>query len=92
MIGKTEEEMKEFREKVSGKNNGKLGKLIDCYDKDGNLLYTKYNFQYVEMGFNETLISSCCTWYACNEDKDKWYKIRKGHPKKSHKGFIFKYH
>ena len=49
--------------------------LVDRFSLDGIYIDTKYQFEYVRMGFNSGHIYSCC--------KGK---------RKTHKGFIFKYH
>lgn len=54
------------KEEVSTANKTRKGKnnpcatLVDRFDKQGNLIDTKYNFEYVAMGFNAGAISSCC--------------------------------
>ena len=70
--GKTNEELAEISRKLSeankGKNNpmwGRTGRkqgatLVDRFDKQGNYIDTKYQFEYVEMGFHAGNISSCC--------------------------------
>ena len=111
--GKTDEEMKEFGNKISkiqkgkevseetkrkmseskkGENNHMYGKklskedkikkskaigasLIERWDKKGNLIDIKYQFEYKEMGFDAANIRRCCLG-------------KQNH----HKGFIFKYH
>lgn len=82
--------------RMNGKNNPNIGNLIDRYDKENNLIDTKYRFEYKDMGFNADSISSCCQWYECGENKEEWFKIHKNHPCKTVglKGekFIFKYH
>ena len=44
-----------------------------------------------ELGVNNSNIITCCKWYACGEDLEEWYKIRKGRPYKSCGGYIWKY-
>lgn len=66
-------------------------RLIARFTKNGDLVDVKYQHQYVTIGFHSGAISTCCKWYACGEDINEWYKIRKDNPRKSHKGFIFKY-
>ena len=87
---------KYLSESKKGEKNPRLGCLIERWDKQGNLIDIKYQFEYVEMGFIKNSISSCCRWYECGEDLDKWHKIRKGNPCKSTglngEKFIFKYH
>ena len=71
--------------------------LIERWDKKtGQLIDIKYQFEYVNMGFSATHISSCCKWYECGENLDKWHEIRNDKPRKgvglNGKIFIFKYH
>lgn len=50
-------------ESMKGKNKGeKHGRaiLIDRFTLDGQYIDTKYQFEYVQMGFNQGNISSCC--------------------------------
>ena len=63
--------------KNKGRNNYNLGLLIERWDKNGNLIDIKYQFEYVEMGFDQSSISKCC--------KGK-YKSHKGFIFKYHKG------
>lgn len=75
-----------------GIDSANLGCLIDRFDNKGNLIDTKYQFEYVEIGFLSSSISTICKWYECNENKEEWYKKYKSKPRKSTKGYIFKYH
>lgn len=75
-----------------GIDSANLGGLIDRFDNEGNLIDTKYQFEYVEMGFSGSHISTICKWYECNENKEEWYKNHKSKPRKSTKGYVFKYH
>lgn len=80
---------------LQGRTGGKHGRavLVDRFDKQGNYIETKYNFEYVEeLRINASHISACCVWYACGEDLEEWHKIRKGRPYKSTGGYVFKYH
>ena len=43
-----------------GKDNPNLGSLVERWSKDGKLIDIKYQFEYVEMGFNQGHIYSCC--------------------------------
>ena len=54
MYGK--QHSKETKRKISKAKNGKL---IARYDLSGKLIDIKYNFEYVEMGFNHANIFSC---------------------------------
>lgn len=47
----------ETKQKISEANKGSL---IERWSKDGKLIDIKYQFEYVEMGFNAGNISSCC--------------------------------
>lgn len=57
---------KKLSESKKGNQNGKgnknkaQGNLIARYDKQGNLLDIKYNYEYVKMGFNASKITDCC--------------------------------
>ena len=54
----------ETKEKISKANKGKpnkTSKLIDRYTLDGKYVDTKYQFEYVQMGFLSSKISNCCT-------------------------------
>ena len=67
--------------------------LVDRFDLKGNYIDTGCQCEYVQkMGFHSGHISSCCQWYACGEDLEKWRKTHNYKPVKSVKGFIFKYH
>ena len=66
---------------MKGKNNPSLGRLIERWDKLGNLLDIKYNFEYVKMGFKQASISKCC--------KGRLKSVGRG---KGTEKFIFKYH
>ena len=59
-----------------GINHPNLGSLIERWDKQGNLLDMKYQFEYVKMGFLSSSITNCC--------KGK-YKTHKGFIFKYHK-------
>lgn len=50
---------KHCSETNKGEKNGRAT-LVDRFDKQGNYIDTKYNFEYVEMGFNRTCITDCC--------------------------------
>ena len=56
----TKETKQKMSESRKGENNSNLGKLIERWDKNGNLIDIKYNFQYVEMGFSKSSICMCC--------------------------------
>ena len=72
MNNKTDEEKKEFSRRISeimkGKGKGEKNKgekhgratLVDRFDKWGNYVDTKYQFEYVQLGFDSGNISSCC--------------------------------
>ena len=75
-----------------GIDSPNLGRFIDRFDNKGNLIDTKYQFEYVKMGFLSSHISCICKWYECNENKEEWYKKYKSKPRKSTKGYVFKYH
>lgn len=52
----------ETRKKIGKSHRGKpKGKLIERWDKKGNLIDIKYQFEYVAMGFTQSAISFCCT-------------------------------
>lgn len=53
----SEEHKHKISEAMKGKN---IGKLIERWSKDGILIDIKYQFEYVEMGFNKGNIYSCC--------------------------------
>lgn len=70
---KSNEELAEFRKKQSeahkGEKNPMYGRtgekhpratLVDRFDKQGNYIDTKYQFEYVQLGFINSCISSCC--------------------------------
>lgn len=61
--GKTDEELAEIRKKQSEAHKGEKNPratLVDRFDKQGNYIDTKYQFEYVQMGFNAGNIYSCC--------------------------------
>lgn len=65
MYGKhhSEETRAKQSETMKGKNKGKnnpQATLVDRFDKQGNYIDTKYQFEYVQLGFNKSGISSCC--------------------------------
>ena len=67
IVGKTKEEVAEIRKKQSEANKGlRAGEnhpcaiLVDRFDKQGNYIDTKYQFEYVQLGFNSGNISNCC--------------------------------
>ena len=65
MYGKqhTEETRAKQSEAHKGKNKGeKNGRatLVDRFDKQGNYIDTKYQFEYVAIGFDKNGISKCC--------------------------------
>ena len=80
---------KEAREKMS---KGRGYKMVDRFTLDNIYIDTKYQFEYVEMGFNCANMSSCCKWYECGENIKEWYKTHKQKPRTSTGGYIFKYH
>ena len=101
--GKSENELNESIQKMKnnhnnykGINHPRLGRLIERFDENYNLIDIKYQFEYKEMGFHQNHISSCCKWYECEENKEIWYKNHKSRPYKkvgiNGKKFIFKYH
>lgn len=51
---------KENYSKAKKGNKNALGQLIERWSKDGVLIDIKYQFEYVQMGFNQGHISSCC--------------------------------
>ena len=54
----------ETKAKISKANKdkpNKASKLIDRYTLDGKYVDTKYQFEYVQMGFLSSKISNCCT-------------------------------
>ena len=57
---KSDEELSEFSRKHIGEKNGRAT-LVDRFDKQGNYIDTKYQFEYVAMGFTAGNISKCCT-------------------------------
>lgn len=64
-----------------GENHPNLGSLIERWSKDGELMDTKYQFEFVQMGFNSSDISKCC--------KGKCKSVGRG---KGTEKFIFRYH
>ena len=85
--------LKESHPNYKGRNNPRLGALIERWDKQGNLIDILYQFEYNEMGFNGSDVRRCCDWYEFGEDKNVWKeKYKKRNPNKTVKGFIFKYH
>lgn len=60
-----------------GKDAPNLGSLIERWNKDGELLDIKYQFEYVQMGFNSGNISLCCS----NKQKSHKGYIFKYHKK-----------
>lgn len=80
------------KNKYIGKNHPNLGLLIERWDKQGNLIDIKYQFEYGKMGFNQGHICNCCKFWEMNCNKEEWFKTHKERPVRSHKGFVFKYH
>ena len=82
------------------KNNYKTGKDSPCsikvaqYDKQGNLIKVWDCISDVEreLGINQGNISTCCTFWKMDCDKEKWYETHKGYPYKTIGGFIWKYY
>ena len=66
-------------------------KLISRFDLNGNFIDKGYQFEYVQMGFNQSGISNCCKFWEMNCDKEKWNKLYKRKPFKQSGGFIWKY-
>lgn len=57
---RSEEAKKKISEAKKGKNHPNLGQLVARYSLDGELIDIKYNFEFVEMGFDRGNISHCC--------------------------------
>lgn len=83
---------KNIGESMKGTNHPRLGSLIERWSLNGKLIDIKYQFEYIELGFNYQNISRCCKWYECGEDKEEWFKKYKNYPSKTVQGYIFKYH
>ena len=64
---KSDKELAEISRKISKANKGNFtgeknprATLVDRFDKEGNYIDTKYQFEYVQLGFNAGNISLCC--------------------------------
>ena len=79
---------------------GKIGEDHPCsikvvqYDKQGNLIKVWDCISDVErkLGIKQCNISTCCSFWKMNCNKEEWFKTYKAYPLKSAGGFIWKYY
>lgn len=78
---------------LQGKKNPRSVKIVQL-DKQKNIIKIWDSVHDIErkLGVYNSNVITCCKWYLCGENLEKWHKIYKRNPVKSCGGFIWKYY